>query len=125
MASDDAGLPLVHSPQLSLVMSRPSNADLGGLLYGEPGEGADTPLTLVLGVVSGAWAKPLPAARVTMWGRAGIKASALAAARERTARALPVPLGAFGRLQAPRPQRVAVRHATIWTSGCRTVAGDL
>jgi len=38
MAPDDAELPLVHSPQLSLVMSRPSNADLGGLLYGEPDE---------------------------------------------------------------------------------------
>ena len=38
MAPEGADLPLVHSQQLSLVMSRPSNAELGGLIYGEPDE---------------------------------------------------------------------------------------
>lgn len=39
-------------------------------------------------------------------------------------RALPVPLGAYGRLAPPRPQRVAVRHATIWTSGPAGIVED-
>ncbi|MCC6782534.1 MAG: amidohydrolase family protein [Planctomycetes bacterium] len=67
-------------------------------------------------------AEPTPAAPDAE--EAQRQASALAAARERTARALPVPLGAFGRLHAPRPQRVAVRHATLWTSGPAGILED-
>ncbi len=32
----DAELPVVHSMQLQVIMSRPSNADLGGLMYAQP-----------------------------------------------------------------------------------------
>ena len=46
-----------------------------------------------------------------------VAARELDAARARTDRALPVPLGAFGRIAEPRPQRVAILGATIWTAG--------
>lgn len=48
-------------------------------LLAEAGYGPDNPLTLELRVMSDAWAKPLSAAIVSMWGKAGIKASVLAA----------------------------------------------
>ncbi|MGE0145731.1 MAG: amidohydrolase, partial [Planctomycetota bacterium] len=46
---------------------------------------------------------------------------ALAAARERAAREVPIPLGAFGRSSPPKQQRIAILHATVWTSGERGI----
>lgn len=36
-----AELPVVHSPQLSTIVSRPSNADLGGVMYAQPAQLAE------------------------------------------------------------------------------------
>lgn len=45
----DAELPVVHSPQLNLALSRPTNAQLGGLLYAQPAEVSDgAPFDLVI-----------------------------------------------------------------------------
>ena len=38
LIGEQAELPVVHSMQLQVVLSRPSNADLGGLLYAQPAQ---------------------------------------------------------------------------------------
>lgn len=49
LAGADAELPLVHSPQLEVVLSRPSNAELGSFMYSEPAElGNGEPFDLVV-----------------------------------------------------------------------------
>ncbi len=50
LAGPDAALPLVHSPQVEVVVSNPSNSQLGSFMYGTPqdiGEGAICDLVIV------------------------------------------------------------------------------